>query len=286
MMKISVIVSTYNRPDALRVVLLALNDQTDKNFEVIVGDDGSREETRNLLLQLQNQCKYILIHAFQEDQGFRLSRVRNLAATFATGKYLIFLDGDCIPRPSFIAAHRKLAQRNCIVAGNRILLSKAFTEQILSNSIKVWLYSPVSWVKAYLCHNVKRLHPLITFPYLQNLRLLNNTWKKVRGCNFGLFKEDFFKVNGCDSSFKGWGYEDSDLAIRLIRAGVKIKSGRFATGVLHLWHNENDRSLEKENLNRLLVRINSSIIKASDGITELKNVDDPIQKNRIKKNEI
>ncbi|HAH70397.1 MAG TPA: glycosyl transferase family 2 [Succinivibrionaceae bacterium] len=271
MMKISVIISTYNRPDALQLILQALNDQTDKNFEVIVGDDGSRSDTTLMIRNMQKICNYKIVHAFQEDQGFRLSRVRNLAASLSSGEYLIFLDGDCIPRTSFVKVHRMLAQKNCIVAGNRILLSESFTRQILLHGIKIWHYSVLDWVKAYLKHDIKRLHPFITFPYFHYLRLLHNSWKKVRGCNFALFKDDFFKVNGCDSGFEGWGYEDSDLAVRLIHAGIKVKSGRYATAVLHLWHKENDRTNQEHNLKKLQDRINSKIIKAADGIRELKN---------------
>ena len=101
------------------------------------------------------------------------------------------------------------------------------------------------------------------------LRDLNKNWKKVRSCNLGIFKQDLIKVNGFDNSFSGWGYEDSDLAIRLIHAGVKVKSGRFATGVLHLFHPENDRSLEQENLEKLNLVLNSDKIKAEDGIEQL-----------------
>ncbi len=270
-MKISVIITTYNRPDALQLILQSLNDQNDKNFEVVIGDDGSREDTALMIRNMQKICNYKIIHAFQEDRGFRLSRARNLAASLATGEYLIFLDGDCIPRTSFVRAHRMLARRDCIVAGNRILLSEKFTKQVLKYGIKVWLYSYKDWFKAYLKHYIKRLHPFITFPYFHRIRLFNNSWKKVRGCNFALFKDEFIRVNGCDSDFEGWGYEDSDLAVRLIHAGIKIKSGRYATAVLHLWHKENDRTKQEHNLKKLKDRINSRIIKAENGIQELKD---------------
>lgn len=107
-MLISLIVTTYNRPDALKLILQALNEQSDRNFEVIIGDDGSGEETVQLIKRLQAEVTYPLIHAWQKDQGFRLARVRNLAALKSHGDYLIFLDGDCIPRRNFIEVHRKL----------------------------------------------------------------------------------------------------------------------------------------------------------------------------------
>lgn len=268
-MLISVIISTYNKPDALKLILSAFDMQSDREFEVIVADDGSKDDTRKVVLQKMIDCSYPITHVYQKDEGFRLARIRNLAATKAKGDYLIFLDGDCVPRPSFIACHRRLAQKNFLVAGNRILLKEEFTKFVLAKQDPIYAYSFFKWVSVYLKHGINRLHPLIVFPYFQNLRNLKQKWKKARGCNFALFKDDYFKVDGCDSDFKGWGYEDSDLAIRLIHAGILIKSGRYATGVFHLYHHENDRSREKENLEKLNERLNSDIVKAENGISKL-----------------
>ncbi|MGN1280505.1 MAG: glycosyltransferase family 2 protein [Succinivibrio sp.] len=268
-MLISIIISTYNRPDALKMILQALDYQKDREFEVIIADDGSRDDTRKLIAQMTVNCSFPLRHVFQEDDGFRLSRIRNLAATKASGEYLIFLDGDCIPRPSFVKAHRMLAQKKCLVAGNRILLSENFTKEVLEKQLPIQIFSFYKWFKVFLRGGINRLHPLIVFPYLNSLRNLKDKWKKARGCNFALFREDYFAVNGCDSNFRGWGYEDSDLAVRLIHSGVSIKSGRYATGVFHLYHHENDRSREKENLRALENRICSNVTRAENGIDEL-----------------
>ena len=268
-MLISVIVSTYNRPDALSLILKAFNYQTDRDFEVIIADDGSGVETRKTINRMIIDSNYPITHVWQEDKGFRLAMIRNRAATKAKGDYLIFLDGDCIPRANFIETHRKLAQNGFLVAGNRILLSEEFTSLVLKNEEKIWNYSFKNWFKIYLKKGINRLHPLIVCPYFNNLRNLKDNWKKARGCNFALYKKDYFSVNGCDSSFEGWGYEDSDLAIRLIHSGVKIKSGRYATGVFHLYHKENDRTLEKDNLNKLNSILNSDVVRARCGIEEL-----------------
>ncbi len=268
-MLISLIITTYNRPDALEAVLRSLDDQTDKNFEVIVGDDGSGPETKKMLEDLIPHLSFPVCHAYQEDKGFRLSRVRNLAAKKAKGEYLIFLDGDCITRPSFIAVHRQLAQSGVVVAGNRVLLSKQFTDEILQKHIEVWRFKLLSLIKLKFSQKINRLLPLLVLPYFKKLRLWHNGWKQLRGCNFALFTKDFFTVNGCDSSFEGWGYEDSDLAVRLLRSGCKIKSGRYATAVFHLWHKENDRSQQKENLLRFQKRLHSDRVEAKIGIKEL-----------------
>lgn len=268
-MLISVIVSTYNRPEALSLILKAFNYQTDRDFEVIIADDGSGLETKKVINRMIIDSNYPITHVWQEDEGFRLAMIRNRAALKAKGEYLIFLDGDCIPRASFIETHRKLAQKGFLVAGNRILLSEEFSSFIIKNDEKIWTYNLITWIKTYLNKGINRLYPLFIFPYFHSLRNLKDNWKKARGCNFALFKEDYFKVNGSDSSFTGWGYEDSELAIRLIHSGLMIKSGRYATGVFHLYHKENDRSLEKENLEKLNSVLNSDIVRAKTGIAEL-----------------
>lgn len=268
-MLISVIVSTYNRPEALSLILNAFNYQTDKDFELIIADDGTKAEYQQSISQMMKCCNYPITHVYQEDLGFRLARIRNLAASKAKGEYLIFLDGDCIPRKSFIANHRKLLQKGFLVAGNRICLSEKFTNYVIEKKEPIWNYSVFKWFGAYFSRSIFRLHPLINLPYFQKLRNLKDNWKKARGCNFALHKDEFFAVDGCDSAFEGWGYEDSDLAIRLIHNGTKIKSGRFATGVFHLYHYENDRSHQDENYKLLCDRLNSDIIKAKSGISKI-----------------
>ena len=149
-MLISVIISTYNRPDALKLILSAFDMQSDREFEVIVADDGSKDDTRKVVQQKMIDCSYPITHVYQKDEGFRLARIRNLAATKAKGDYLIFLDGDCVPRPSFIACHRRLAQKNFLVAGNRILLKKEFTKFVLAKQDPIYAYSFFKWVSVYL----------------------------------------------------------------------------------------------------------------------------------------
>ena len=136
-MPISVVVTTYNRPDALRAVLDGLAAQADLDFEVIVADDGSRDDTRALVERTGAGFPVPLSHTWQEDKGFRAGAARNRAAERARGDYLVFLDGDCIPRPDFVACHRALAERGWMVAGNRILLSEAFTATTLRERLPV-----------------------------------------------------------------------------------------------------------------------------------------------------
>ena len=123
--RVSVIVTTYNRPDALDAVLRALAQQTDTNFEILVADDGSRPDTARVIEGwTAAAAPPRLKHVWQPDDGFRLAEIRNRAIRAAPGEYCIFLDGDCLARADFVATHRRLAERGCFVAGNRILFSR------------------------------------------------------------------------------------------------------------------------------------------------------------------
>jgi GT2 family glycosyltransferase len=198
-----------------------------------------------------------LAHAWQEDKGFRAGAARNRATERARGDYIVFLDGDCIPRPDFIARHRALAERGWMVAGNRILLSEAFTARALSERLPLHAWSEQQWREARRRGDINRTLPLACLPLGPLRKIAASRWQRVRTCNLGVWTDDFRRVRGFDESFEGWGFEDSDLAVRLLNAGVRRKEGAFATGVLHLWHRENDRRHEGRNWELLQQRIRS-----------------------------
>jgi glycosyltransferase involved in cell wall biosynthesis len=263
---ISVIVTTYNRPDALRAVLAGLFAQIDSGFEAIVADDGSRDDTRALVESMARGAPIPVRHLWQEDRGFRAGAARNRAAAVATGDYLIFLDGDCIPRPDWVAQHRALAERGWMVAGNRILLSERFTQHVLERGEPVHGWTIGQWRLAQMAGHINRTLPLRRLA-LGALRKLGSTrWQRVRTCNLGVWAADFGAVNGFDETFEGWGFEDSDLAVRLLNHGVRRKEGAFATGVLHLWHREHDRRFEAKNRELLQQRIDSRDVRARLGL--------------------
>jgi glycosyltransferase involved in cell wall biosynthesis len=256
MLKISVIVTTYNRPDALALVLKALAAQTQLPFDVIIADDGSSQNTSELIEELQPQLPYSLQHIWQEDQGFRAARARNKAVAVSTGDYLIFIDGDCIPQTDFIKKHNQLAEKNCFIAGNRILLSKKFTAQLKD---PVWKWRPIQWIVPYLRRDINRFLPLIRLPISLLGKHYKKKWQGAKTCNLAVWRDDFNKINGFDENFQGWGHEDADLVVRLLCNKVQRKEGRFAVPVLHLWHVEADRSNEKENRQRLEQLINTAL---------------------------
>ena len=266
-MLISVVVTTYNRPDALRAVLEGLAAQTDRNFEVIVADDGSRPDTRTLVEDMASRIPAPLAHVWQEDAGFRAGAARNRAVERAHGDYIVFLDGDCVARPDFVARHRSLAERGWMVAGNRILLSESFTARALQERIPLHTWSANQWRAARRRGDINRTLPFLHLPLGPLRNLAASRWQRVRTCNLGVWTDDFLRVAGFDETFEGWGFEDSDLAVRLLNAGVKRKEGAFATGVLHLWHRENDRKHEGRNWDLLQQRIRSRETMPAKGLS-------------------
>ena len=265
-MLISLIITTYNRPDALNAVLLALLQQTDSAFEIIIADDGSTQKTADLIHGFQRKKQLLIQHIWQVDNGFQAAKIRNKGILAAMGDYLIFLDGDCVPRPCFIAKHRKLAAAGYFISGNRSLFSKNYTSDFLTHSLSVGTFHWWSYGLLRLQGKINRWFPLFFLPMGCFRRAHPNRWRGVKTCNLAVWKSDLITINGFDESYTGWGYEDSDLVIRLIRSGVKHKSGRFATTVLHLWHPENSRSQEKANLLRLDAIQKNSMIIAKQGL--------------------
>ncbi len=268
---ISVIVTTYNWSDALRACLDSLLVQQDQNFEILVADDGSGPETKQTIQTYQGKVISVQ-HIYQEDNGFQAAKIRNKAAAQSRGDYLLFIDGDCLARPDFITRHRNMAEPGRFVPGNRVLFSQSFTHEFLKHPYPIASRSIGHFIKLYGKHYINRLFPLIYLPLGPLRKIQSDKWQKAMTCNLAMFKQDFVNVNGFDELFAGWGYEDSDLVIRLIHAGIKRKEGRFAAPVLHLWHTENDKSREQQNYQRLLERIeNNSLISAERGVSQYLN---------------
>jgi len=266
---ISVIITTYNWPSALSLCLQSLLAQQDRHFEIIIADDGSDAATRASIAEFIRTSEINIQHVFHPDQGFRAGTIRNKAAAVSRGEYLLFLDGDCLVFPHFMARHRRLAEAGYFVPGNRILLNQAYTRQVLQQNLPLYQQSPVFFLKLWLYRRINRLLPLLYLPGSHFRYRHPQRWEKAMTCNLAVWKQDFFKVNGFDELFEGWGFEDSDLVIRLIHQGVKRKEGRFAVPVLHLWHKQNDRSRHDSNYQRLMQRLeNPAIIRSERGVDQ------------------
>lgn len=248
---VSLIVTTYNWPGALNSVLQALSEQRYAHWEVIVADDGSTNETAQIIRTWKEKFPVPLIHCWQSDCGFRAGMVRNRAVARAQYEYLIFIDGDCVVPRDFVSRHVALAETGWFVAGSRILLSEAFTSTILANALPVHRMSAWQWCKAWWKGQCNRWLAIGKWPLGPLRKIFPARWQGAKTCNLGMWKQDFIRVNGFDESFEGWGFEDSDCVIRLQRSGIYRKTGKFFVSVFHLWHPNASRAHADENAKRL-----------------------------------
>ena len=263
-LSVSLILTTYNWPEALAAVLDSIKLQRTLPTEVLIADDGSTESTKHCIQAYQNDFPCPLIHVWHEDHGHQASKIRNKTVAQATGEYLIFLDSDCLLRSDFTAQHLALAKPRHFVAGNRVLLSERFTQKVLQERIDVTSKSPFSFSR----EQVNRRWSLLNIPIGPFRYTRPGCWKGVKSCNMSMYKQDFVDANGFEEKFEGWGYEDTDLVVRLLRSGHKRISGRFSTTVLHLWHSTNKSILEEDNRKRLQETIGGDRKKALQGIEQ------------------
>ena len=264
--RIAVVVATYNWPAALDRVLAALADQTYRAFEVIVADDGSGPDTADLVQRWTERAPFAVRHVWQEDEGFRAAAIRNRAVAATEAEYILFLDGDCVVRPDFLAGHAALASQGHFVAGNRVLLSREFSDRILEQQLDVWTWSNRRWISERLSGGLTRWLPLLRLSPGAWRDRAPRAWEGAKTCNLAIWREDFLAVNGLDERYTGWGYEDSDLVIRLIRNGVRRRDGRLGTTVLHLWHQEHERAGAEQNLARLAAIQENPAFRAEVGV--------------------
>ena len=266
-MRVSVIVSTYNRPAALERVLDGLAAQAPPPLEVIVADDGSGPQTAGLVAGRRDP--FPVHHAWQPDDGFRLARARNLASLRSTGDWLHFLDGDCVPRAGFIARIQRLGAPGVALAGDRILLSRELTERIELERLPVHAWPLSRWLRERRRGGINRLLPLAYWPFDAGRGRRRRDWRLLCGANFGLARTDLFAVNGFEESFSGWGLEDSEFAVRLINRDIALRSARLALGVLHLWHPEQPRGALERNRGLLDAALADGRTRARRGLAEL-----------------
>jgi len=249
--KVSLIILTYMWPEALELVLASVFQQRVLPHEVVVTDDGSTDATAALIERMQASSPVPLKYVWQEDKGFRAARARNRGVAESTGDYLVFVDGDCVMFPDFIEQHLELREKDWFVAGNRILLAAECSQQVLKHKTAFQSWTSIDWFKARLSGKVNRLLPLLRLPDGNWRKKKARRWQGAKSCNLAMSRSDFVAVNGFDEAFNGWGHEDADIVARLIAKGCLRKEGRYAVPLIHIWHKEQTRELEKENLRRL-----------------------------------
>jgi GT2 family glycosyltransferase len=262
---ISVVLTTYNRSDALSVVLKALSLQDDRDFEVIVADDGSTQVHQSRIHAALVESGLTATHVWHPDVGFTASRVRNLGVAVARGDYLIFLDGDCVPETDFVRRHRQLMEKGCFVNGSRVLLAGKLTHRVLTGQEIPWDRNAIYWLRQRWMGHASKLSGLLRLPDGAFRKQSKFVWRGIRSCNMAVWRSDYEAVNGFDESFVGWGHEDADFVLRLHNAKLVRKNGFCATEVFHLWHAESSRALESANATRVRERQTSMQVVATTG---------------------
>lgn len=229
---ISLLVSTYNWPEALTCVLDAIRRQTHHPLEVIIADDGSRDDTRALIAREARRFPVPLYHVWHPDEGFRAAAIRNRGVAQARGDYIVQIDGDILLHPMALAAHARVAQRGRFVQGSRALLSPDRTRAILAGGTAEAVTTLRPWSRGVQ----GRLNAWYA-PWLASwVRGTRDTVERIRGCHLAFWREDLLRVDGYDETYEGWGREDSDLTLRLGHTGVGRYNLKFAAVAFHLWH--------------------------------------------------
>lgn len=233
---ISVIISTYNQPEWLHKVLLGYEQQAYRHFEVLIADDGSGEATRNLVSRHQEKRSFPIRHIWHEDRGFQKTAILNKATVEARYSYLLFTDGDCIPRADFLAAHAQFAEPGYFLSGGYCKLPMNLSQQITEQEIRTQQCFEPSWLKANGLKGNSQLRKLSASPKWGAFwDFITPTKASFNGCNTSVWKADVLAVNGADERMQ-YGGEDRELGERLFNYGLKSKQIRHRAILLHLDH--------------------------------------------------
>ena len=241
----SLVITTYNSPDRLALVLDSVRDLTPLPAEVIIADDGSTDDTRILIESYAKSFPCPLRHIWQEDKGFRASAVRNKGIAAATQDYIIIIDGDMILDSHFIADHLRFAKRGVILQGSRTALKAQISQEIVAAKAQA-PHDRAAYRLAF-AHKKIKSYRIGFIAYLANLRsstarhLYQAPYPKitVRTCNMSFYKSDWAAVGGFDEGYTGWGREDSDFVARLLLQGSKLKRVTFSAVAYHIHHDSN-----------------------------------------------
>ena len=260
----SIIISTYNRPDALKKCVESIFMQTQFPDEIVIADDGSGRETVELVSRLKESSPVKMLHVWQEDNGYQLARIRNRSFAAASGEYLVQIDGDLILDRHFVSDHLRMAKLGTFVGGARTMMDEDLTKMVLNGEVR---FEDIPTYKDHLRlrSNAVRSRFLSLLAYLYQRHRRN--YKYVFGCNMAFWKKDLLTVNGYDESFKGWGKEDNELTVRLQNAGVKLRFIKFGAMTYHLHHKVADLSSMMANEEKLNQTIKEGLTFAPSGIS-------------------
>jgi len=260
-MKTSLIITTYNWPEALELVLLSVKNQSMLPSEVIVADDGSTNDTKTLINAYSQDFPVPLIHVWHEDKGFRRSSVLNLAISKTDSDYIIQLDGDCIIHNNFVEDHINSAEENIYLYGSRVTIQKFLLPNLFKDKMITF---------SYFSRGLKKRNRNIYLPFLGSILYKKNSTlsRKIRGCNLSYWRSDFLKVNGYNEDMTGWGREDSEFIIRMMNSGISGKRLKYKAIIYHIWHKESSK--EKLNINHDIQQsaIKNKLVWCKNGINK------------------
>jgi glycosyltransferase involved in cell wall biosynthesis len=262
-MNCSLIICTYNWPEALSLVLSSVVSQSIMPNEIIIADDGSNESTAEIVEGFSNQISTPIIHSWQEDLGCRIPHSRNRAIAKSNFDYIIMIDGDTVLHEDFIKDHKSFAKKGIYLQGSRVLLQEQFTKSLFQkNQFKK---------PSYFSNDAKNKLNLIHLHYLTLLISFfkSKNIKRIRGCNFSIFREDILKVNGFNEEISTWGREDSEFVQRLFNSGINKQQLKFSGIQYHLFHNErvvNSQKSAAANNEYLEYTINKNLVWCNLGL--------------------
>jgi glycosyltransferase involved in cell wall biosynthesis len=231
---ITLVINTYNQPEYLARVLAAVTAQTSPPDEVLLADDGSEAPTKEVFAQWSAKQKFRTAHVWQKNEGFRRSMILNQAIAASRSDYLVFLDGDTVPHPRFIGDHRAAAKRGLFVQGHRALVEQQAAEWFGTRNLFA------ERRRAVLQNQISSLKNSFRWPFA--ICKIKDHLRGIRGCNLAIWRDDLVRVNGYNEDFTGWGREDSELAARLMNAGIRRRDLRGRALCFHLWHPPASRS--------------------------------------------
>lgn len=263
----SLIVSTYNWPEALELCLDSILRQSVLPSEIIIADDGSTEETQLIIKKFTSVSPVPVVHVWHQDKGFRLAIIRNKAIARSSKEYVIQIDGDLILHRHFIKDHLQIAKKECFIRGTRANLTQEDSAELFNKGKlafsairRITLKQPINAL-----HLPRLLSQFITRKELSGL--------KVKGCNMAFWKEDLIAVNGYNNTFEGWGHEDVELSVRLVNSGIHKKIIKFAAIVYHINHNTVPRDNEENNIKALEETNEKHLTYAESGLKEAINIE-------------
>jgi glycosyltransferase involved in cell wall biosynthesis len=256
--EISLIIPTYEKPDALDQVLRGVQRQSAMPGEILLADDGSGNATRELISRWQEKLPVKTHHIWHEDLGFRKTTILNKAIAAASGSYIVFLDGDCVPHEKFIQDHARLAEKNYWVQGRRCFVREPFVARFSAGATPI-----LAWI---LLLRISGAAKAIRWPIPIIRR--NAGQRGIIGCNMGFWREDLLAVNGFDEKYIGWGGEDSDVGIRLYHLGRPRKFVYGRAVVYHLNHPMLGRAQTEAVRQRLAETIQSNKIRCQRGVEQ------------------